>query len=72
MIRGWKDELVRVHQRVEDLFPRSEVRKRSLSYLEGLLGRWRAQERLAGGRVCWRHIALRDAVFAGPGALGGR
>jgi hypothetical protein len=36
-IRGWKGELVRVHQQLEDLFPRSEVRVRSLSYLEGLL-----------------------------------
>lgn len=36
-IRGWKAELVRVHQRVGDLFPRTEVRERSLAYLEGLL-----------------------------------
>ena len=36
-IRGWKDELVRLHQRVGDLFSRSEVRERSLAYLEGLL-----------------------------------
>ena len=36
-IRGWKSELVRVHQRMGDLFPRSEVRERSLAYLEGLL-----------------------------------
>ena len=36
-IRGWKDELVRLHQRIGDLFPRSEVRERSLAYLEGLL-----------------------------------
>ena len=36
-IRGWKDELVRAHQRVEDLFARTEVRERSLAYLEGLL-----------------------------------
>jgi SRSO17 transposase len=37
-IRGWRKELVRVHQRMGDLFPRSEVRERSLGYLEGLLG----------------------------------
>jgi SRSO17 transposase len=36
-IRGWQDELVRVHQRMGDLFPRWEVRERSLAYLEGLL-----------------------------------
>ena len=36
-IRGWQKELVRVHQRMGDLFPRSEVRERSLAYLEGLL-----------------------------------
>ena len=36
-IRGWKSELVRVHRRLGDLFPRSEVCERSLSYLEGLL-----------------------------------
>ena len=36
-IRGWKVELVRLHQRMGDLFPRSEVRERSLAYLEGLL-----------------------------------
>jgi SRSO17 transposase len=36
-IRGWKDELMRAHQRMGDLFARSEVRGRSLAYLEGLL-----------------------------------
>ncbi len=33
----WREELARVHQRLGDLFPRSEVRERSLAYLEGLL-----------------------------------
>ena len=36
-IRGWQEELVRLHQRMGDLFPRAEVRERSLAYLEGLL-----------------------------------
>ena len=36
-IRRWREELVQVHQRLGDLFPRSEVRERSLSYVEGLL-----------------------------------
>src|ERR1035438_10007897 len=36
-IQRWKDELDRAHQRIADLFARSEVRERSLSYLEGLL-----------------------------------
>jgi SRSO17 transposase len=36
-IRGWKEELVRAHERIADLFARSEVRERSLAYLEGLL-----------------------------------
>jgi hypothetical protein len=36
-ISGWKDELGRAHQRMADLFARSEVRDRSLAYLEGLL-----------------------------------
>jgi SRSO17 transposase len=36
-IRGWKGELMRAHQRMGDLFARSEVRERSLAYLEGLL-----------------------------------
>lgn len=36
-IRGWKGELMRAHQRMGDLFVRSEVRDRSLAYLEGLL-----------------------------------
>jgi SRSO17 transposase len=36
-IQGWKGELVRAHQRVEDVFARSEVRQRGLAYLEGLL-----------------------------------
>ena len=36
-IRGWKGELMRAHQGMWDLFARSEVRERSLSYLEGLL-----------------------------------
>lgn len=37
-IAGWKAELVRVHRRMGDLFARSEVRERSLAYVEGLLG----------------------------------
>lgn len=36
-IQGWQGELVRLHQRIEDIFARSEVRERSLAYLEGLL-----------------------------------
>jgi SRSO17 transposase len=36
-IRGWKGELMRAHRRMGDLFARSEVRERSLAYLEGLL-----------------------------------
>ena len=36
-IQGWKGELVQAHQRVEDVFARSEVRQRGLAYLEGLL-----------------------------------
>lgn len=36
-IGGWRQELERAHQGVKDLFPRSEVRERSLAYLEGLL-----------------------------------
>ena len=36
-IRRWQKELVRAHQRMGDLFPRSEVRGRSLAYMEGLL-----------------------------------
>jgi SRSO17 transposase len=36
-IRGWKGELERAHGRIADLFPRSEVRERSLMYLQGLL-----------------------------------
>ena len=36
-IRGWKDELMRAHRRIGNLFARSEVRERSLAYLEGLL-----------------------------------
>ena len=36
-IEAWRGELVRLHQRMGDLFPRSEVRERSLAYLEGLL-----------------------------------
>jgi SRSO17 transposase len=36
-IEEWKGELVRLHQRMGDVFARSEVRERSLAYLEGLL-----------------------------------
>lgn len=36
-IRGWKDELTGAHRGMRDLFARSEVRERSLAYLEGLL-----------------------------------
>jgi SRSO17 transposase len=36
-IRGWKDKLMGAHRQMGDLFARSEVRERSLAYLEGLL-----------------------------------
>jgi SRSO17 transposase len=36
-IEGWQEELERLHARMADLFARSEVRQRSLSYLQGLL-----------------------------------
>jgi SRSO17 transposase len=36
-ISGWKRELLRSHDRVAGLFARSEVRERSLAYLQGLL-----------------------------------
>lgn len=36
-IQAWKAELERAHQGIADLFARSEVRERSLSYVEGLL-----------------------------------
>ena len=36
-IRGWKGELMRAHRGMGDPFARSEVRERSLAYLEGLL-----------------------------------
>jgi len=36
-IQRWKGELGRAHQRIADLFARSEVRERSLGYLDGLL-----------------------------------
>src|ERR1035441_3771928 len=73
-IRCWKDELMRAHQRMEDLFARSEVRGRSLAYLEGLLGGserkngWQVAECVGDaspygmqyllGRACWDAAAL--------------
>ena len=36
-VRGWKGELMRAHRGMGELFARSEVRERSLAYLEGLL-----------------------------------
>ena len=36
-ISGWKRELLRSHDRIAGLFARSEVRERSLAYLQGLL-----------------------------------
>jgi hypothetical protein len=63
-IRGWKDELVRAHERIADLFARSEVRERSLAYLEGLLSgcerknswqvaEWVGMHRHTGCSICW-------------------
>ncbi len=37
-IGDWKGELERAHQRIADVFARSEVRERGLAYMEGLLG----------------------------------
>jgi SRSO17 transposase len=52
VIAGWKNELERAHERIADLFARSEVRERSLSYLEGLLsGRERKNSWQVAGRV---------------------
>ncbi len=53
---GWREELVRVHQGLGDLLPRSEVRKRSLAYLEGLLS------------GCERKNIWRVAEWAGEGS----
>ena len=36
-ISGWKAELERAHAGIADLFARSEVRERSLCYVQGLL-----------------------------------
>ena len=36
-IQGWQQELERAHARIADVFPRSEVRERSMAYLQGLL-----------------------------------
>lgn len=53
-IQGWKGELLRVHQRAVDLFSRSEVRERSLVYLQCLLSHcerknsWQVAERADG------------------------
>jgi hypothetical protein len=63
-IRGWKDELMGAHRQMGDLFARSEVRERSLAYLEGLLSDcerkngWQVAECVAmrrptGCSICW-------------------
>ena len=73
-IRGWKGELVRVHQQMGDLFARSEARERSLAYLQGLLSgcerknSWQVAERVGDaspygmqyllGRARWDADAL--------------
>ena len=66
--RGWKDELMRAHRRMGDLFARTEARERSLAYLEGLLS---GCERKNGWQVA---ECIGDAlpVFAGPRTLGRR
>ena len=53
---GWREELVRVHQGLGDLFSRSEVRERSLAYLEGLLS------------GCERKNSWQVAEWAGEGS----
>ena len=73
-IGGWKGELMRAHQGMGDLFARSEVRERSLAYLEGLLSGcerkngWQVAERVGDaspygmqyllGRARWDADAL--------------
>src|SRR5471030_587981 len=52
-IEKWQDELERAHVRIAGLFARSEVRERSLSYLEGLLS------------VCERKNSWQVAELAG-------
>ena len=64
--------MVQAHQRVEDVFARSEVRQRGLAYLEGLLSGCEPEEQLAGSGVGRGSIALCDAVSTGSGPLGRR
>jgi ABC-type histidine transport system ATPase subunit len=59
-IKGWQDELVRAHDRIADLLARSEVRERSLAYLECLLSgcerknSWRVAEWVGDASpFCW-------------------
>jgi SRSO17 transposase len=77
-IKGWKGELVRLHQRMGDVFARSEVRERSLAYLEGLLSgcerknSWQVAERVGDaspygmqyllGRARWDADMLRTRL----------
>lgn len=75
---GWKRELLRCHGRIAGLFPRSEVRERSLGYLQGLLSHcerkngWQLAEWMGEaapygvqhllGRARWDADAARDRL----------
>ena len=79
-IRGWKDELTGAHRGMGDPFARTEVRGRSLAYLEGLLSGcerkngWQAAERVGDaspygmqyllGRARWDADALQARLSA--------
>ncbi len=70
-IAGWKDKLERAHRRIADLFARSEVRERSLCYLEGLLSvcerknSWQVAE-WAGEASPYAPLRVGPELFDGP------
>ena len=77
-LSGWKRELLRSHDRIAGLFTRSEVRERSLAYLQGLLSRcerkngWQLAEWMGEAapyrvqhlldRACWDADTARDRL----------
>ncbi len=71
VIAGWQRELERAHQRIADLFARSEVRERSLSCLEGLLSgcerknSWQVAEWAGEASPLWNavHYWIASCIF---------
>src|ERR1035437_5888983 len=69
-LSGWKRELLRAHSLIAGLFARSEVRGRSLAYMQGLLSGCERKKGWDAGGGGWGGGGGRGAGGGGGGGGG--